>query len=492
MTRPTVIHQNGMLPEAITLTLDAIAKTPELHIYRYADGLIRLHPNESTGCVTMNPLDVHGLVEVGTLAAEHLRYDARSGADKPINCPRQIADGILSRKHWPMIPELIGICEAAFIDPKTGAIVCEPGFHRPTGIFLATAGQLTTDIILDPIKTLNQHFETFPSKAECDQSAAIAAVMTALNRRLLPSAPMFAVSAPSPGYGKSLLVDCVSVIATGRRAAVLSQGVDEAEFSKRIYGACLEGDAIISVDNVARPIGREDVLAQLLSQPKLRFRRLGGSGLVTVRTNSTVFSTGNSLSVVGDTRRRTVMIRLDCGLEKPETRTFDKDILAETHKRRDRLIAAALLITERHLKSKRSPQARPLGGFEEWDRLVRQPILAAGLADPLEGAADLHDNDPDIENTRSLLHAWSNTFTEDKSVAEVLVEALASGVTSGRSHANPELYASVDAACGSRIDARRLGLFMRSHRDRICDGLVLRHAGLCPSKKVALWKVEKV
>lgn len=60
-------------------------------------------------------------------------------------------------------------------------------------------------------------------------SIALAATLTAVVRRSLRTAPLFAFDAPVMGSGKGLLVKIAALIATGRPAPLLSQGKDEAE-----------------------------------------------------------------------------------------------------------------------------------------------------------------------------------------------------------------------------------------------------------------------
>jgi putative DNA primase/helicase len=58
--------------------------------------------------------------------------------------------------------------------------------------------------------------------------------LTALLRRALPAAPLVAITAPTPGTGKSLLADAVSVVAISRPGAVLALGADEADLSQAV------------------------------------------------------------------------------------------------------------------------------------------------------------------------------------------------------------------------------------------------------------------
>jgi hypothetical protein len=73
------------------------------------------------------------------------------------------------------------------------------------------------------------------------RSVALSAILTALVRRSLHSAPAHGCTAPTPGTGKTLIWDCVAQIATGRSIAAISQGPTQEEDEKRIFAVLLEG-----------------------------------------------------------------------------------------------------------------------------------------------------------------------------------------------------------------------------------------------------------
>ena len=505
MSRPQIYHDPGRLPEIIDLCLDALRDSADVRIFRYAGALNRIHVLDKDetgpvkrlkGSVTLVPVDGTHLVEVLTRAAIHTKFDARSGADKIINAPRPVADGILSRGHWPEVPQLTGIVEAATLD-LNGNEISQPGYHPATGLWLATSAALPPMKGLRGKETgkrgvdvLNAHLAGFPFVGEADKSAALAAVMTAILRRPMPSAPMFAIPAPTAGTGKTLLAEVVNIIATGRRPPVLSMGVDEQEFAKRVYGMLLANDLTLLIDNITRPIGNEDVLNQLLSQPVLRFRPLGGSGMVSVPTNCLVMATGNNLSIIGDAKRRTCLIRLDARMERPEQREFDKDILAETLSRRDELIRAALEISKSY-SAAGCPKvdAKPYGSFADWDRMVRRPLIWHGLLDPLIASEGLREQDPDMECMRLLFAAWIDLYGDQPKAAGDVVRDGLEYAFSGGEALRPDLRDALQMACSEKPNARRLGYWLRNHRDRILDGMQLVQASADSHNKVARWSV---
>jgi hypothetical protein len=68
----------------------------------------------------------------------------------------------------------------------------------------------------------------------------------------MSTAPLIGFTAPAAGTGKSLLVDVMSVLATGRLMPVLSQGKNEEEFEKRWALVCWPATRV-SASTIARP-----------------------------------------------------------------------------------------------------------------------------------------------------------------------------------------------------------------------------------------------
>ena len=333
-----------------------------------------------------------------------------------------------------------------------------------------------------------QLFNSFPFVDPADRSAMLCALLTSIQRRLLPAAPLMAITAPTPGTGKTLLCETLAIIATARRASVLSLGHDDAESEKRLAGVLLAGDAVISVDNIERPL-KGDLLCQVATQQFVRLRPLGGSGMLNVPTHSLIVATGNNLSIVGDLKRRVVMIRLDAKTERPEHRSFDHDHLATVAERRGEIITLALTIIAAYLAAgaPKIPGSHNFGGFEQWDRMVRRPLLWLDLPDPLLTSEELREQDPDLEAMRLMYTAWWQSFSDRAvTVAEVINE----GQSLGQSE-NEELRDALQLVCAEKPNSRRLGFWLRSHRERIIDGLQLRQAGADSHAKVAKWRVIK-
>ncbi len=497
---PIIHHDNGKLPEILDGIELAFSLSPDLNIYRYAGRLARVHQagksddekiRRPAGAVMVHPIESAHAVELAGRAAKHYKFDAREKQDRPCNCPRSVADSFLARLHWPRLPDLAGFIEAPLLAPD-GRIIDKPGYDADSGLFCAfveITGYLrppakpTRDQAVKAYERLRAMFDGFPFVDDADQVALVAGIITALLRRVLPAAPLFAITAPSPGTGKTLLCETLAIVATDRRASVMSLGHDDAEFEKRLGGVLLAGDAVISIDNIERAL-RGDLLCQIATQQFVRLRPLGGSGMLNVPTHALLVATGNNLAIIGDLKRRVLMVRLDAHTERPEQRSFDRNHLDEIKAQRGAIITDALTIVGAYLAAS-EPKIAGLydyGGFEEWDRMVRRPLAWLDLPDPLLAAESLRDQDPDLEAMRVLFSAWraSNQLALGPCTAADVV------LTSDGNH---ELREALQVVCSEKINSRRLGNWLRGHRDKIVDGLQLRQAGTDGHAKVPRWKV---
>lgn len=504
-------HDPGKLPEILDECEQALVEI-DCNLFVQSGRLVRIYPAKEglsfgvkrpRGAITLHPVDGAHLVELLTKAAIHQRFDARADEYKPCDCPRRVADAFLARGNWPHLNQLAGFIEAPTIAPD-GRVIEQPGYDEDTELFAAFEQNVrSTSPKPRPSRTdaekaklvLMELVGDFPVVGEEDTSAMLAGIITSLVRRILPAAPMMAITAPTPGTGKTLVAETFAIIATGRRASVLSLGHDESEAEKRMGGVLMAGDSCILLDNIERPL-KGDLLCQVCTQQFVRLRPLGASGMVSIPTRAQLVATGNNLSVVGDLKRRVVLIRMDAKTERPEQRTFTRDHLETVFERRGELIRAALEIPLAYIAAGSPAVAglHPLGGFELWDRMVRRPLVWLGMADPLKAAEGLRQQDPDLEAMRLLFESWRVAFPNGESTAAEVVSASLHGLGSGDlfTRTNPELYDALQMVCAEKINSRRLGYWLRSHRDRIVDGMRLEQCGVDGASKITRWNVVKI
>jgi putative DNA primase/helicase len=239
-----------------------------------------------------------------------------------------------------------------------------------------------------------------------------------------------------------------------------------------------------------------DVPCQMATQAALRLRPLGTSNTISVPTNAFLAGTGNNVGGKGDIKRRLVLIRLDAKHERPEHRRFTRNHLEYVAANRGRLIRAALTIPLAYLAAG-APDVgiAPLGGFDLWDKMVRRPLVWLGLPDPLAGSEELRGSDPDIEAHQQFMVEALATYNKSAfTAADVVADAMetqretATGKSTGIA-IRPALRDAVRAVCRDKPSSNQMGYWLRSHRDRIVDGMRIERVGADSVSKVARWRV---
>ena len=145
-----------------------------------------------------------------------------------------------------------------------------------------------------------------------------------------------------------------------------------------------------------------------------------------------MFTTGNNLSVHGDMTRRTLMCRMDAKMERPEQRTFEHDLRDEALRRRPALVSALLTIIrwghswqeEFPDPWERAADAKPLAGYRRWCRVVRDPLVALGLKDPVLSVDDVRATDDQEEGLSTLLMLWYSAFHKEAKTTRFVYDNL--------------------------------------------------------------------
>lgn len=487
---PTIYAQHSRLVRIVSFGADEAA-----HEKR-----IRRRP----GAIVIQQVMPAHLIDRLARVASWKRWDKREEEWLSADVPHAIAESFIARAGtWRHVPPLTGVVEAPTLR-MDGSVLDQPGYDAASGIYFA--GKLPVGYVAPPEKPTRDDakraldllwdaISDFPVVGPEDRASMIAGILTVLLRRSLPSAPMVGITAPMPGTGKSKLADVMAVVTTGRQAPVLSMGDDQAEGEKRLAAALLSGDAIVNLDNIERPLFG-DLLCQVLSQPAVHLRPLGGSVQVTIVTNSAFLATGNNLDIRGDLKRRIVLVRLDAKMERPEQRKFARDVTDVVTERRGELITACLTVVRAYLAAGcPAVDASPYGGFEAWDTWCRRPLIWLDIPDPLLSSEEVRAEDPDIALQRSLFTAWDRAFGQEAVTASEIAQRATEATRGGDGqsvYTNPDLHEAMLAACGEKITSKRFGYWLRRHQMRVCDGYRLERAGFDTDSKIARWRLANV
>jgi hypothetical protein len=496
---PQIYIKNGELPRVVNEAEDALLLLGR-EIYQRGGLVVR---PVLTKLKAADDRDMQGwrlvpvtqpyLVETLTCAARFLKYDARSKGWVAVNAPDRVAQTYLARQGAWKLPILSGIVHTPFL--RTDGSLCEqPGYDPASGLlfkpdresFPPVPREPSRDDALAALATLEQLLATFPFVAEADRTVALSAILTALDRRAMATAPLHAFTSPTAGTGKSLLVDIIATLAIGQLMPVISPGKTEEELEKRLGAALLAGDVVISLDNCEHRL-ESTFLCQALTQEKLNIRMLGLSRNVETPVNATIFATGNNLTIAGDLIRRTLLCSLDSHCERPELRTFDVDAIKTARSNRGQLIAAALTVLRAWQVAQKQEKLSlpPFGSFEQWSRRIREPLVWLGRADPCSTVIRVRDNDPARETLWAVVTQWNEHLGHEQAYTVQDVIKLAA--------LEADFQTALVAVAGNRtgllVSNDRLGRWFKKVQGKIVNGLCLLQAGSV--RGYPLWRLSK-
>lgn len=370
-----------------------------------------------------------------------------------------------------------------------GSLLWAEGFDADTGLILDHGGvefppvpdNPTQEEALAALAKLKQVIKDFPYTDEASRSVALSAMLTAVCRRSLDFAPVHAFNAPSPETGKSLLSDIPSMMTIGQPAAKHVQDRNPEEDKKTLLGVLLQGDPVLVVDNVDRPI-EGAVWCAILTSPEWEARGLGANDQYRVLTNVLFIFNGNNIEFRGDMATRAIMATIDAGVEEPAARTFDVDLREDMPKRRGELVSAALTLLRAHAVAG-FPGAKRDTRFPGWSRLVRGALIWLGEPDPWDTRHAVRGGDSARDETVRLVDALEANFGRETFSARDVCREGGVSWADNATEAQTALAAALAERLPSVMDARgapsalKVGHTLKRMRGRIIGGRAIIHDG---------------
>ena len=414
----------------------------------------------------------------------------------PVDLNAEIANAILAKAGERGLPVLAAVVTAPTLR-QDGSLLMESGYDESSRLLLLREHpevavpilpDASQDQAVEALGELWSPFVLFPFVDDVDRGTYLAALLTACVRASLPAAPGFALDAPTPGTGKTLLARVLGALATGEAPPILSPvpSKNEEETRKRLFALVREGERIVIWDNVNEPVGNP-ALDSFLTAPTFTDRVLGVSEMASLPNRALFVVTGNNVRFMGDTCRRILKARLDAKMERPYALRFSFCPLQYTLANRQRMVADALTILRAYIHAGRP---RPAGGsvasFEDWDDLVRQAVVwigkvvrertgldVPGFADPMQSIDKSFDLDVETGKLVALLTAWHEVLGDKRVVVSELVAAVEDPVQ--RADA-ADLLDALDDIAGERgrLNRRILGRWLERNVDRAIGGFCLR------------------
>lgn len=385
--------------------------------------------------------------------------------------PKEVVEDLLALPEWPGIPPIIAITMAPVLSPN-GTLSMAPGYD-PASMFYIGAKETWptwTDTTAEAVRFLTEDMlGDFPFKSDADRAHAIALMLLPIMRPIIDGpTPLHLIEAPVQGSGKSLLGKVCLMPTVGDKVSATTGTKDEEEWRKKIASSLLEGKAYIFLDNLSRKVD-SDTLAGVLTSTEWNDRALSTMRNINVPVRCLWVATANNAELSRDILRRTVLIRLDACVERPEDRTGFRHENLEVWVRdnRPKIVSALCKLVQSWVEAGMPPSTdRLLGSFEEWSKAVGGVLKVAGVNGYLGNIEELRiAASPDDEAWASFYLRWYN-HSESRAVkAGDLIDEFRQDET-------------LAGMLGDKDEASkktRLGLLIRKRIGIIANGFRIEH-----------------
>jgi hypothetical protein len=212
--------------------------------------------------------------------------------------------------------------------------------------------------------------------------ALIALAMTVIERILLPSRPVFFVTAGLRGGGKTTALMMIALAATGIKAAAAAWSSDPNERKKAIFAYLLEALPLLVWDNIPRGTMISCSHIERASTAETYQDRVLGENRAPVAPAFTIMAfTGNNIGPKSDQSSRSLEVRLTTDRCDPENREFKHpDPIGWTRDHRGKILGAlyTILLGNPQFKERRPAETR----FKEWWNLIGSAVEYANNEAP--------------------------------------------------------------------------------------------------------------
>ena len=472
----------------------------EIGAYYHSNGaIVTIKTEQDTG----DPKVV--LVNEYTLLRVLSQYAAweKPLAQKFVTCdpPTKCINLLLNSQGYFHLPHLKGIARQPYFRESDGILVNTSGYDQISqcfGVFDSRKFEMpepTIEAAQKALETINSLLSEFSFSSPYDQSAALAAILTAATRTSYAYAPAFHTKASTPGSGKSYLNVLISAFAKPGSTQKVSYPTSTEEATKSILSLLLTAPAVVEFDDMATDWIPHGIINRMLTAESISDRILGTNKNATASTRSLFLSSGNNVGPVRDLLRRVITINIDHRCATPATKSYTGSPVEAVRKDRPGYVTTALTIILAWKKAG-SPRAAveniaTYGGA--WADYCRHPLSWLGLPDPATALLQQVKHDPDAEALLALLTAWYERFgstpTTTRKVISSLSEMEGTKVVLDRNSELAAAIADFNVVERGYINKSKFGWFLKKNANRIVGEYTLRE-GNADGRKA--WLVVKV
>jgi hypothetical protein len=485
--RPYVQVDARFLRDIVTDAVAALAVGNEPPaLFMCGSALVRVPPNDTHAV----PLSVAMLRVFLDQAADFVRVlQTQEGEVRiPDRPPHDVCESILAVPPRGAFPRLTSIRSVPVMLPD-GRLLATDGYDRASGLLLRLHGleAIRTDMPVPEAEAWLFHelLGDFPFTDEASRAHTLALLLEPFLRpRIKGPTPLYLIDAPTRGSGKGLLADVACLIASGCKADVMTLVHGHAEeHEKRITALLLAGAPWVLIDNATSLISAP--LAVVLTAMQWRGRRLGKSEIVDVPNDATWVATGNNVELSDEIARRTIPIRLDPGVERPEQRTgfAHPELLTWVSEHRATLVSACLSLIQAWMNANCPEGKVTLGSYESWARILGSVLSVSGVSGFLAGRERLYtEADRETADWRALCDRWWSTYAVHPVTAKDVFEVA-------------KVHSLLLSMWGGRKDLaaqQRFGHALASMCDRVFGNFRVRSAGRDSQTGNVAYRLEPV
>lgn len=455
--------------------------------------IVNVMTNPETQNTVINPLTQSSLLRSMSGSIRWTRIN-HQGHEVICDPPTKHIKVLFDAQVYSHLPPLIGLTRQPHMRDDD-SIYSRSGYDLLTGLFgvfderdFKIPDNPTKEDAINASRELRQLLSEFEFADPVDEAAAISAMLTAVIRPSLPTAPAYHMQAHQLASGKSFLTSLICCFSSSTSPSAVGFPTNDEECQKLLLANLLESPAAIVFDNLTTDLIPYKSLCSALTEEFLTGRLLGVSKTATVSTRTLILSSGNNVGPIKDMARRCIAIHLDPKVDTPASKKYANDPVKIVRKNRERYVSLAITIIKAWIAAgKPISKCSALASYERWSELIRQPLLWLELPDPATRVFEQLNVDPDRELLSRLIDTWDHHFGNKPTMVREAVELTTFMQNSAQEL--KEVFREIAEERGE-INRRRLGRWIARHQGQVVNGRRLEKVSTKNSAEK--WQVVQV
>lgn len=496
----------GSEPESI-MAISAVINMGKIPNVYVRDGeLVHLERKSGSreGAISVTPINADRLNRLLAFHTNTVKWTKpdKQGKSEPYDASpaMTVLRAVVSTDQWDGVPPLHGVIGVPTLRPD-GTLIQATGYDQATGLYLQPTTKIAhvPDVITEEQVRKSREFVfskvfgEFCWASPGDFANYIGLLISPMLRPYVKTTTPFGlITATTRGSGKTNLSDAIGMVYGQSSQAWPARSE---ELQKKITSILVGNSSpVIVFDNLVQGTSvRSEILATLVTKDDWDDRLLGASQNIQARNDRLWLATGNGLTVGGDMASRTVLVRLDPRMERPEFRQFElgqfSDWIREEDNRAELIFHLIVLVRAWMQAGASRDTTHTMRGFTRWAQIVGGVLALHGLTGFLGNTDELAARDTDEEEWASFLAKWHEVFgPTPKTSKELHVSAQVDFVMGTQVDRWARCFITDDQ--GATPNPKSLAMMLFGKMDRIFGPYTLRR-GHRTADNTTTWWVEK-